>query len=287
MVGVLFAGLMLVGGCKTQQEYDELWRQNRAAQEELGKAMGELGKLRSDLQAKDRQIDELTQQNKALRDQIALLQTSNDQLQATLKDLRAQLANSGKEPTPPKMGFPLSDEVNKILQAIADKYPGMFTFDKKKGMLKMLTDTTFDPGSDVVNAEATKALGEFAKILNMPELSGLCCYVAGHTDDIRIVKDETKRRHPNNWYLSVHRAVAVEDILQKASVSPERLCAAGFGEFQPAAPNAAGHKGNKLNRRVEMWLVPAAKFMTVTGSKTEPAETPTETPDKTDAPSDK
>src|SRR5208337_2202064 len=116
------------------------------------------------------------------------------------------------------------------------------------GMVKFKADTTFDPGSDKVKDAAREAVGKLAEILNDPIAQPFNSYVAGHTDDIPIVKDETKKRHPNNWYLSVHRAVAIEEILDKNKVAPERLGAMGFGEYHPVAPNAAGHKGNVLSR---------------------------------------
>jgi len=30
----------------------------------------------------------------------------------------------------------------------------------------------------------------------------------------------------------------------------------GFGEFRPIVPNRAGKKGNPLNRRVEIYIIP-------------------------------
>ncbi|NQU76594.1 MAG: OmpA family protein, partial [Planctomycetes bacterium] len=81
------------------------------------------------------------------------------------------------------------------------------------------------------------------------------------TDDIPI-STATARRHPTNWYLSVHRAVSVVGALSTAGVPAKRMGAMGFGEFHPIAPNAPGHKGNPQNRRVEIWIVSPERLLT-------------------------
>jgi hypothetical protein len=52
--------------------------------------------------------------------------------------------------------------------------------------------------------------------------------VDGHTD-VRPITDVFK----SNWDLSAARAIAVVQYLIGKGVSPQRLVAAGFGEFQP------------------------------------------------------
>ncbi|MFB3893910.1 MAG: OmpA family protein [Phycisphaerae bacterium] len=263
------AGLVMAGGCVSNDEYQRALLMNRKMAEQLDLTNKALNEQQARFAAKQREIDELNAQ-------IARLNSENDILKKARADLEARLAavptGGVKIPAPP-VGFPLPAALNKALKELADKYGPVLTFDPEHGMVKFKADTTFDPGSDRVSNEAREAISKLAEILNDPIAQPFNAYVAGHTDDIPIVKEETKRRHPNNWYLSVHRAVAIEELLEKDKVAPERLGAMGFGEYHPVAPNAPGHKGNVLNRRVEVWIVPPERFMTVNGGTAAPATT--------------
>jgi len=39
-------------------------------------------------------------------------------------------------------------------------------------------------------------------------------------------------------------------------IDPKRMSARGFGEYRPIADNKPNKKGNPLNRRVEIYIVP-------------------------------
>ena len=73
--------------------------------------------------------------------------------------------------------------------------------------------------------------------------------VDGHTD----INPIASPQFPSNWELSSARAISVVRYLIQSGVKPERLVAAGFGEFQPIA---AGESDDALrkNRRIELKL---------------------------------
>ena len=73
--------------------------------------------------------------------------------------------------------------------------------------------------------------------------------VDGHTD-IRPISTATFR---SNWELSASRAISVAKYLVGKGVSPNRLAAAGFGEFQPIAPGNTD-ADLRRNRRIELKL---------------------------------
>jgi chemotaxis protein MotB len=75
--------------------------------------------------------------------------------------------------------------------------------------------------------------------------------VAGHTDDQPISKSKWK----DNWELSAQRGLSVLRILTSGGLSSQRTSVRGFGEFRPLEPNDADKKGNKNNRRVEIFIV--------------------------------
>jgi len=71
--------------------------------------------------------------------------------------------------------------------------------------------------------------------------------VDGHTDAKPIVS----RRHVSNWDLSSARATAVVQYLITKGVPPQRLAAAGFGEFHPI-DMGEGEEASRRNRRIEL-----------------------------------
>lgn len=78
--------------------------------------------------------------------------------------------------------------------------------------------------------------------------------VSGFTDDTPI-----KSSTYTNWHLSSERAVNVVKALIAQGFPPDRLFAAGFGEFQPKYPNDS-EEHRRLNRRVEIGVTPLTKM---------------------------
>lgn len=80
--------------------------------------------------------------------------------------------------------------------------------------------------------------------------------VEGHTDDL----PPEGTQYPNNWHLSVARALAVLERLVGDGIRPDRLAAAGYGEQRPIASNA-DETGRARNRRVDVLvLYPDERF---------------------------
>ena len=57
----------------------------------------------------------------------------------------------------------------------------------------------------------------------------------------------------SNWDLSAARAISVVQYLVQKGVSPQRLAAAGFGEFQPIDAGDS-EEAMRRNRRIELKL---------------------------------
>jgi len=152
-------------------------------------------------------------------------------------------------------GAALPVELSTKLEDFAKQYD-LVTFDAGRGIVKFKSDLLFELGSDKVAAEAIKAVKSLCEILNSEEAKGFDIIIAGHTDDIPIEKPATREKHPTNWFLSVHRAVSVLSVMEENKIDPKRMSARGFGEYRPVAENKPGKKGNPLNRRVEIYIVP-------------------------------
>jgi chemotaxis protein MotB len=242
----LSAGMAFITGC----ESSDLQRQNQLQQ-------GRISDLESKLQASQLQLDQLKKRLEAaeatggvevetLRQKVAALEEDVAKKAALIKSLQDRLMG----------GSALPVELNTALEDFA-KGNDMVEYDASRGMVKFKSDLIFDKGSDAVTAQASEAIKTLSGILNGEQAKKFDIIVAGHTDDIPILKAETLRAHPTNLALSCHRAISVIEQMQKDGIEPKRLSARGFGEYRPLEPNAPNKKGNPKNRRVEIYIVPA------------------------------
>jgi chemotaxis protein MotB len=240
---LLVAALGLAGGCVAQGEYDRMQRQYRTAQEQIVDLQGQLEEKRSQIRALKRQKS----QNPELEEQIAALEEDKQRLQQALSQAKSKIQQQQQGP-----GV-LPDRVNEQLARLAENNPEL-TFNEDKGMVKFQTDFTFDLGSAEVSDEGKSTIQEVAQVLNSQAAEEFEIRIVGHTDAVPIEKPSTKANHPTNWHLSVHRAIAIKDVLEGANVTPQRMGVAGYGPYRPLVPH--GEDGEaKQNRRVELYLV--------------------------------
>ncbi|MGH2571299.1 MAG: OmpA/MotB family protein [bacterium] len=102
----------------------------------------------------------------------------------------------------------------------------------------------FEKGDAELRAAGRSTLDGVAALLG--DTSGLL-RIEGHTCDLPVPPGGRWR---DNWWLSTARAVTVLEELTERGLPPERLCAVGFGEHLPVAPND-GEANRARNRRVE------------------------------------
>ncbi|HEY6461029.1 MAG TPA: flagellar motor protein MotB [Polyangiaceae bacterium] len=116
-------------------------------------------------------------------------------------------------------------------------------------VLSLHNDVLFDEGKTDLKPAGKQALAEIGQALRT--VAGRSFQVAGHTDNLPIKSKE----FPSNWELSTERAVVVVKFLAAQGVNSGVLSAAGYGEFDPVAPNSDA-PGRSKNRRIEISLVP-------------------------------
>ncbi|NNE43132.1 MAG: flagellar motor protein MotB [Gemmatimonadetes bacterium] len=102
----------------------------------------------------------------------------------------------------------------------------------------------FPLGEAALSTEGRRVMQEVTKALK--ETKGTI-RVEGHTCNLRVSRGSP---YPNNWWLSTARALTVLETLESDGVPSERLSAAGYGEYNPVAPND-GEANRRKNRRVE------------------------------------
>jgi flagellar motor protein MotB len=266
LVFAVLVCMLLAAGCVSDAQYKEALAASRRAQEQLTTCMSALRDMRtenqrllSDIEARDGVI--------AARDKaLAELQSNHDKLNLDFKTLydKYQKAIEGAG-GPAPIGMVLPPLLDKALREFAAANPDLVEYLPNYGMVKLKSDLTFDKGSVEIKKTSGEALRKFVAIMNSEAAQRFHVYIAGHTDDIPVRKPTTLEHHPDNWYLSVHRSVAVQKVLAAGGLDAKRIGVMGFSEYHPVAPNAPGNKGNQLNRRVEIWIVPPDRFLTASG----------------------
>ena len=94
----------------------------------------------------------------------------------------------------------------------------------------------------------SNSLVSLEKIGSLVKNIGVFVRVEGHTDDQPISTD----RYRSNWELSAARALSIiRYLVAERGISPHRLSAVGYGEFQPLVPNDS-KKHRATNRRVSI-----------------------------------
>ncbi|GGH67712.1 MAG: cell envelope biogenesis protein OmpA [Bacteroidetes bacterium] len=158
--------------------------------------------------------------------------------------------------------------VNYVQQRVSDALLGFegkgLTVEMKNGQVYVSLENRllFASGSWTVQQEGQNALNQLASVLaDNPDIKIM---VEGHTDDDAYRGNGQVR---DNWDLSVMRSTSVVKILlNNEGIAPQRITAAGRGEYLPLASNETA-EGKAKNRRIEVILTPdLSELMELVGS---------------------
>ncbi len=279
-----FLALLTSSGCLVlKSELDAAKQANGLVNQQLKTARQKINLLQEDSKKLIADSKDRIATNEIQKEQIALIKTECDRLEQSFYDLDVLYQKEINRDDVLVLGAQLPVQIDRALRGFAQSNPQIMEYLPKYGMVKMKADLSFASGAATVNPGATKALAKLVAILQDPAAKELNVYIAGHTDDVTSFTAATRQKHANNWYLSVHRAIGVQKVLTAAGLASTKIAVMGFGEYHPVAPNktsSTGKKlGNKLNRRVEIWIVPANRFLTIPDKETkEPPPAPPATP---------
>jgi chemotaxis protein MotB len=202
------------------------------------------------------QVEVLNQQIAALRGQLAALEQALDASEKKDKDSQARIADLGQ-----RLNVALAQRVQELSRYRSDFFGKLREILGSRPDIRVVGDRFvfqselfFDSGSAVLSAEGKSELDKLAAALidlekQIPPEIAWVLRVDGHTDKRPIVTSQ----FPSNWALSAGRAISVVQYLASKGVSPQRLVAAGFGEFQPLDP-ADTEEAYRRNRRLELKL---------------------------------
>ncbi len=240
--------------------YDRVLAQNQA---ELSQSSTELTRLRN----------ELNQQELALAQKESQLNTLSRELDSREEDLNRRIAALEADLSSSKSAIVAREneldaktsEVNQLRNALAAKdakinalrdrvraaLTGFSASDLSveerggKVYVSLSQNLLFASGSKTLNSGGEAALAKVASALRTsPDIS---ITVEGHTD--------TDGTPALNWDLSTARATTVAKELIAGGISPNRITAAGRGQYQPIADNSSVD-GKARNRRTEIILTP-------------------------------
>ncbi len=216
-------------------------------------ALARRGELTREQEAR---IDLLNSQLASLRRQVAQLNAALGAAEAQVDAQDVQIANLGE-----RLNAALATRVQeleryrseffgRVREALGDRDNVRIVGDR----FVFQSEVLFASASAQLGAEGQTAIARFADTLqevmeDMPEDLDWILRVDGHTDH-RPIQTE---RFPSNWELSTARAAEVVKFLIDAGIPPERLTAAGFGEFQPLEDNDTPEALSR-NRRIEFRL---------------------------------
>jgi chemotaxis protein MotB len=225
-VTALFAGCE--GGPKLEEERNQLYAQNREAQEELNRTRQALEALTNERNLLAAENARLAGENDATRAELAKAETN-------LKVAEAALAEATKKPVPVRVvePTPAKTPFSDIENTEITTGPGVIT-------IKVPGDVLFEAGKIDLKSSSKTTLEKIANVLKK-DYAGKTIRVEGYTDTDPI----SKSKWTDNLDLSLERAAAVHRFLQSKGLPGNRMYAAGFGEFRPRSSKAT-------SRRVEI-----------------------------------
>lgn len=224
-----------------------------------GKVNALTGQLGAEKQISARalaQVELLNQQIAALRRQLAALEDALEASEKKDKEAQGRIADLGQ-----RLNVALAQRVQELSRYRSEFFGRLRAILGNRQDIRVVGDrfvfqseVLFDTGSAALRPEGKVELDKLATALaelekQIPPEIAWVLRIDGHTD----VRPIASPQFPSNWELSSARAISVVQYLISKGISPQRLVAAGFGEFQPL-DTAQTEEAYRRNRRIELKL---------------------------------
>jgi chemotaxis protein MotB len=226
-------------------------------------AQSKVGELTTALETEKRlttralaQVEILNQQIAALRRQLGALEAALETSDKRDKEAQGRIQELGQ-----RLNVALAQRVQELSRYRSDFFGRLRTILGNRPDIRIVGDrfvfqseVFFDTGQAILRPEGRAELDKLAAALlelekQIPAEIAWVLRVDGHTD----VRPIASPQFPSNWELSSARAIAVVQYMINRGVSPQRLVAAGFGEFQPLDIERT-EDAFRRNRRIELKL---------------------------------
>ncbi|MHB2165551.1 peptidoglycan -binding protein [Alsobacter sp. R-9] len=201
------------------------------------------------------QVEILNQQIAALRRQLAALEQALDASEQRDRESQARIADLGS-----RLNVALAQKVQELARYRSEFFGRLRQVLGNRSDIRVVGDrfvfqseVFFDAGQAGVNPAGQQELDKLAAALvdldrEIPADIPWVLRVDGHTDKRPLSGAGVFK---SNWDLSAARAISVVRYLVDKGVPPNRLVAAGFGEFQPLELGDSD-EALRRNRRIEL-----------------------------------
>ena len=285
-ISILLLAIFSLTSCVSKKKFTALQTDYEQCNADLGKCGEDLNaymnrlstcedekrQLQGDLRNTQTKLNSSEAQMQDLRDQLAdlraqrdkqltqvegltsLSQSANQNIKETLqqlerKDKYINLLQTARTRTD-SINLALAVNLKSVLAKGIDDEDVEVKVDKTVVFVNLSDKMLYESGKSTITPRANEVLGKIAEIIK--SRPGLEVIVEGYTDNVPIKNDCIS----DNWDLSVKRATSVVRALQTGhGIDPNRLIAAGRGEYNTLASNATP-EGRSINRRTRIIILP-------------------------------
>jgi chemotaxis protein MotB len=250
---------------KCKDQVSKIQNDLYVSQNQISQLNHEIILVNSSLISKTDQIKDLKEQLedcKKMRDKqlsqvgdlTVLTQAANDNIKETLsqlerKDKYINLLQSAKTKAD-SINLALAINLKSVLKEGLSDEDVEVRVDKTVVFINLSDKMLYKSGSSELTSKADSVLAKIARIIeSRPEFEVM---VEGYTDNEPIKNACLK----DNWDLSVKRATSVVRALQNVyNINPNRMIAAGRGEYNTLMPNDT-QENRAINRRTRIIILP-------------------------------
>ena len=260
-----FLGTVIsMGSCVSKKEFQQLQGDYTNLQGLYNQSQVDLATARTHGKSLEDRLADAQRENEGLKRQLAALQGSldqslvqNNQGSINISKLVDEINASNKYIKQLVEAKTKSDSLNLVLtnnltRSLSRDELQEVDVKVLKGVVyvSLADNMLYRSGSYEVNDRAKTTLSKIAKILG--DYKDFEVLVEGNTDDVPITRPNIR----NNWDLSALRASSVVQVLQNDyGIAPNRLSAAGRGQYNPVATNDT-ELGRQRNRRTQIIITP-------------------------------
>jgi len=253
---------VVLSSCVSKKQYTELEGNYAKKSQELVDTKADLMKCRiegeSRVNALSQQVDDLKRDKAKSLENVDNLMVISKSASDNIKETLAQMSKKDEYIKHIQKAMNKKDSINlalgfqlkKVLKDGFNDEDIEVNVEKTVVYISIADRLLFKSGSHVISSEAKRVLKKVADVIAaQPDLEVM---VEGYTDNNPISTADMK----DNWDLSVKRSTAVVRVLQDDfKIAPDRLVAAGRGEYKPLATNDTV-EGRSKNRRTRIVLMP-------------------------------